>query len=387
MTASGRVFSASVILLSSFFLRELLHFASGRLLSFLAVKKITYEQERLFRETCRPLSFVPIVAGAYLALNVAHVPAHMAAYTRGALRILFIFNAVWLLYSSVDPAILMLKRQDGRSNAVVLSWVSRIAKFMIALTGCLLCLQRMDVHLGTLIASVGVVGLPFALGAQDMFKNIVSGMAIISEKRFGIGDFIRTENGGYPIEGIVEDIGFRSTLIRKFDKAPLYVPNNTLADAAVMNFSSRLYRRIDWNIQLEYRTSAAQLRYIRQEIEDYMTASPDFVNPPEATLQVRLNQFGQSSIDIAMICFTNTNVFTEFMEIKERLLLKVKEVVEESGAAFALPASSLYVEKIDRKPSVRELSPKLGKKLRPESGKDGQEKLNAELAFASKESI
>jgi MscS family membrane protein len=280
----------------------------------------------------------------------------------------------------------MRRKDRDNANMVVMTWAARITKFMIILVGASVVLRHWDVELTAVITSIGVVGVAVGLGAQDMFKSVISGIAILSEKRFNVGDIIRTENGGYPIEGIVENIGFRSTMIRKFDKAPMFVPNNALADAAVVNFSSRLYRRIDWVLRLEYRTTASQLRYIRQEIEGYMSCSDEFVKPPEGALQVRIDKFGESSIDILIICFTNTNVWVDFMEIKERLLLKIKEVVEQSGASFAIPASSLYIEKVDRSLAPRELSPELKRKIRKEDGAK-EEELDREFSFINKESI
>ena len=208
-------------------------------------------------------------------------------------------------------------------------------------------MENWGVKVSALIASLGIVGMAVALGAQDMFKNIISGVAIISEHRFSVGDIVKLEDIEKPIEGVIENIGFRSTMVRKFDRTLVFVPNSTLADAAVINFSSRMYRRIEWSLHLEYRTSAEQLRYIVKEIKKYIYDSPDFVKPPEAIAQVKLDGFGDSSINILIYCFTNTNVWAEWLKIKEELVLKIKEIVEEAGAGFAFPSSSVYIEKMD----------------------------------------
>ncbi len=82
------------------------------------------------------------------------------------------------------------------------------------------------------------------------------------------------------VEGVVETIGFRSTLIRRFDKAPVYVPNTALSDHAVTNFTQMTCRRINWTIGVEYRTTVAQLRVIRDDIETYLRGSSDIAQPP-----------------------------------------------------------------------------------------------------------
>jgi MscS family membrane protein len=180
-----------------------------------------------------------------------------------------------------------------------------------------------------------------ALGAQDLFKNLISGLLIIAERRFSPGDWVCVDGIA---EGTVETIGFRSTLIRRFDKAPLYVPNAKLSDNAVTNFSAMTHRRIYWMIGVEYRTTVAQLRQIRDGIEQYVLGSADFAKPPEVATFVRVDRFSDSSIDIMLYCFTKTTVWGEWLAIKEELAYKIKEIVAAAGTSFAFPSQSVYVE-------------------------------------------
>ena len=123
------------------------------------------------------------------------------------------------------------------------------------------------------------------------------------------------------------------------------------------------------SINLSYKTSSAQLRYIRQTIEKYLLDSEDFVKPPESILQVRYSQFGPYAIELLIYCFTNTNVFTDWLRIKEDLIFKIREVVEEAGASFAFPSSSVYVEKVDNKLERFDLPKKLKNKLQNQEQK------------------
>ena len=140
---------------------------------------------------------------------------------------------------------------------------------------------------------VRLFGVAVALGAQDLFKNLISGILIIAEKRFNTGDFIKVEG---TVEGIVETIGFRSTVVRRLDSAPVFVPNAQLSDTAVTNCPSRRHRRINWTIGLEYRTSVDQLRSIRDGIESYITKNDAFVKPPENILFVQRASLPVSSL-------------------------------------------------------------------------------------------
>jgi len=174
-----------------------------------------------------------------------------------------------------------------------------------------------------------------------MFKNLISGILIIAEKRFKIGHWIRV-NG--VVEGTVESIGFRSTVVRRFDKAPVFVPNSRLSDNVVINFSAMTHRRIYWKIGLEYRTTVDQLRRIRDAIEKYILDNSDFAKPPEVLLFVRVDSFNDSSIDMMLYCFTKTTKWGRWLEIKEELAYRIKEIVEGEGSGFAFPSQSLYIE-------------------------------------------
>jgi MscS family membrane protein len=150
---------------------------------------------------------------------------------------------------------------------------------------------------------------------------------------------------------VVETIGFRSTLVRRFDKAPVYVPNTALSDHAVTNFSQMTYRRINWTIGVEYRTTTPQLRTIRDDIESYLRSSSDIAQPPGAPMAVRIDAFSDSSIDILVYCFTVTTDWGEWLRVKEALAYRVREIVERAGASFAFPSQSIYVESLPAPPS------------------------------------
>ena len=110
--------------------------------------------------------------------------------------------------------------------------------------------------MGQLLPDLVLFGVALALGAQDTFKNLISGILILAERRFVIGDVV--EVPGYAL-GTVEHIGFRSTLIKQFDTATISIPNYVFSDTSIINFSKRKYRRIRWVIGLTYDTSSEQL--------------------------------------------------------------------------------------------------------------------------------
>ena len=173
-----------------------------------------------------------------------------------------------------------------------------------------------------------------------MFKNLISGILVLVEKRFKIGDWILVDG---IIEGIVEKIGFRSTTIRKFDKSLAIIPNFQFAENAVVNVSETSNWLISWIITLQYDTTVDQLKTIRNEIESYVKKSEDFNT--DIGIAVRIDKFSDSSIDMYVRCFTKTNSWNEMLSVKERLAIEIKQIVESNKASFAFPSQSIYIEK------------------------------------------
>ena len=173
-----------------------------------------------------------------------------------------------------------------------------------------------------------------------LFKNLISGILVLVEKRFKIGDWILVDG---IIEGIVEKIGFRSTTIRKFDKSLAIIPNFQFAENAVINVSETSNWLISWIITLQYDTTVDQLKTIRDQIENHINKSDDFKQ--SIGVAVRVDKFSDSSIDMYVRCFTKTNSWNDWLSVKERLAIEIKQIVESNKASFAFPSQSIYVEK------------------------------------------
>ena len=201
-------------------------------------------------------------------------------------------------------------------------------------------LELWGIKIGPIIAGLGLFGVAVALGAQDLFKNLISGILVLVEKRFKIGDWISVDG---IIEGIVEKIGFRSTTIRKFDKSLAIIPNFQFAENAVVNVSETSNWLISWIITLQYDTTIDQLKTIRNQIEDHIKKNEDFNT--RIGIAVRVDKFSDSSIDMYVRCFTNSSSWNEWLSVKERLALEIKQIVEKNNASFAFPSSSIYIEK------------------------------------------
>ena len=224
----------------------------------------------------------------------------------------------------------------------LLNWIIKAFKVLVLILGAAAVLELWGIKIGPIIAGLGLFGVAVALGAQDLFKNLISGILVLVEKRFKVGDWIIVEE---IIEGIVERIGFRSTVVRKFDKSIAIITNFQFAENAVINISETTNWRISWIITLQYDTTVDQLKKIRDEIDNYIISSKDYKKSDNTMHAVRIDKFSDSSIDMYVRCFTNTDRWSEWLKVKERLAIAIKEIVEKNKASFAFPSQSIYVEK------------------------------------------
>jgi MscS family membrane protein len=288
-----------------------------------------------------PIRFIPIVVGIYFAFEVANPEegANLAIAAGKIVRSLVVFNIFWGLYCAITPLTFLLGRLEEIFSTEMVSFLVKIMKGIIAGIGAATVLELWGIEVGPIIAGLGIVGVAVALGAQDLFKNLISGFLILAEKRFKAGDWVKVDD---IVEGTVEKIGFRSTMIRRFDRAPTIVPNAMFADRALTNFSEMTHRRIYWKIGVEYSTTVAQMQVITEQIRDYLMGNADFAQPHEATMFVVTDSFNASSIDIMIYCFTKTTNWGDWLDIKQDFAYAIKGIVEGAGTGFAFPSISIY---------------------------------------------
>ncbi len=297
-----------------------------------------------------PLKFFPVVIGFFIAssyLDLSNENQNFIDLLNRSLITIFIF---WLLHQLIIPFSFFIKNFESKISKPLVDWTLKGLRILVFILGSVAILELWGIRVGPVIAGLGLFGVAVALGAQDLFKNLISGIMILMEKRFTVGDVILVSG---EVEGVVEQIGFRSTLVRRFDSTPVMVPNYKFAEQSVTNYTRRHHRRIRWLIGLEYRTTIDQLRDIRKEISTLIENENDFAKNENASFYVRIDSFSDSSIDMLVQTFTVTNDWGEFLKIKESLAVKIIEIVEKNSAGFAFPSQSLYVEKFPNdKPEI-----------------------------------
>ncbi|WP_413283106.1 mechanosensitive ion channel family protein [Vibrio sp. MA40-2] len=256
--------------------------------------------------------------------------------TLKTLLIISIF--IWIvlrLIHNVEEHVLQQKNRDETTVQAI----AKVARLLFIVMGTLSIMQTLGLSLSGLLTFGGVGGLIVGLAAKDLLSNFFGGMMIYFDRPFKVGDWIRSPDR--EIEGTVERIGWRMTIIRTFDKRPLYVPNSIFSNIVVENPSRMLNRRIYETIGLRYQ-DAHKVDDIIKDVKIMLQNHPDL--DMSQTLIVNFNSFGPSSLDFFLYSFTKTVNWVRFHEVKQDVLLKVMEIIHKHDADVAFPTQTLKVE-------------------------------------------
>ena len=328
-------------ILRSFFARFLI----GRI--YKIVRKTKTEVDDVVVKVIEgPLKFLPVVVGFFIATSYIDFNSDLIGFIEKANRTLITVFIFWLLHQLIVPFSFLIKNFEEKLTTALVDWTLKGLKVIVVILAIVAILELWGIKVGPVIAGLGLFGVAVALGAQDLFKNLISGIMILMERRFMIGDVIHVSGEA---EGTVEQIGFRSTLIRQFDSNIVTVPNFKFAEQSFTNYSRRVHRRIKWIIGLEYRTTIEQLKNIRNNVKNYIDNNDLFANDGSSYYKssfVRIENFSDSSIDMMVECFVNAPEWVKFIETKEKLAIQIKEIVENEKAGFAFPSQSIYVESL-----------------------------------------
>ncbi len=233
----------------------------------------------------------------------------------------------------VDPG--YLRKPMDKTTAVA---VGKLLRISVIITAVLIALQSMGYSISGVLAFGGIGGIAVGFAAKDLLANFFGGLMIYLDRPFTVGDWIRSPDKN--IEGTVEDIGWRLTRIRTFDKRPLYVPNATFTQIAVENPSRMLNRRIYETVGIRY-DDAGKMQAIVNDVKTMLQRHEAIDN--EQMIMVNFNEFAPSSLDFFLYCFTKTTQWAKFHEIKQDVMLKILAIIDRHGAECAFPTSTVHV--------------------------------------------
>jgi MscS family membrane protein len=307
-------------------------------------KTQTNLDEKLLYAFEKPIKSAIILIGIFFSAKyfTSQLGYTTSNFSISLIRSILIGLFSWGLYNlTMEDSLLYNKLQEKFNfsiDKIIYTFLAKIIRFvLIALTLSIIA-EEFGFNVNGFITGLGIGGLAVALAAQDTLGNIFGGFAIILDKPFSIGDWIKSDSG----EGTVEDISFRSTKIRTFSNAIITVPNSKLSNESITNWTKMQKRRITFNIAITYNTPINKLEICINKIKQ-MLLNHSEVHPE--TIFVNFDKINTSSLDIFLYFFTNTTNWGEFLDIKENINYKIMGILQEENISLAYPSRSIYIEK------------------------------------------
>ena len=325
------------LLLRKIFTRIIISF-----LTLIARKTETSIDDRIIEALTEPFRFAFVVVGIHLFFLLIFKEN---TFIKLALESLIIITIFWALIAIVEALKGILYRYSDANDHLskeMSAFIVRIIKIVIFAIGLSAILYSWGVNVTALIASLGLGGLAFALAAKDAASNLFSSIALLMDKSIKVGEWVKIGS----VEGVVEDVGMRTTKIRSFQKSLITVPNQVVANSPIENFSRRGIRRIKMRIGLTYDTTSEQIENITQEIRGMLKAHPGISQ--KDTILVNFDSFGDSALSIFIYTFARTAVWAQYLETLEDINIKIMHIVEKNQSSFAFPSQSLYLESMPK---------------------------------------
>lgn len=356
---------AVAILLLCLIFKRLLSKIITRVISPLVGRTENTFDDLLLQSIRRPLELLVLIGGLFIALQVLQLPTdpiNLQQLGQSIIKGLFTFNIAWVLFNAVDileqTTARWAKRTGSPLDEHLLPFIRKTTRSFIVVLAIVLIIQNLGYSISGLLASLGIGGLAVALAAKDTLSNIFGSIMILLDRPFRVGDWVKTGD----LEGVVEEIGFRSTKIRTFAKTMITVPNNIIATTAVNNFSRMPKRRIKMTVGVSYDSSPQQMRdavsAIRTMLEQHPAINQDF-------MLVNFTAFSASTLDILVYCFTSTTNWGEYLQAREDVCLKIMDIVAGLNMELAFPSQSLYLHDMTSTDETLEPAPQQQERSTP----------------------
>ncbi len=286
----------------------------------------------------KPVGYLLLIWGLYTAVSILPLPDGPVA---GVAKVLVDATIVWFLFRSVDVGVHYLSRLAARTESKLddqlVPMLKKALKVTIGVIGFVWIVQHLGYSVSSLIAGLGIGGLAVALALQDTLANFFGAVFLFLDRPFAVGDWIKLGD----VEGVVEEIGFRSTRVRTWPATLVTVPNKTVANATVDNWSRMPKRRVTQTVGVTYETTADQMeqvvKAIREIVENDEGVDKEFI-------VIRFTDFGESSLNILVYYFTRATALADHLATKERINLAIMRTVRAMGLSIAFPTRTIYFE-------------------------------------------
>jgi MscS family membrane protein len=307
-------------------------------------EKVHLTENRLddivFAAMSRPIGWIIWLQGLAIAADVILVRTESAIFTYAdSVRDIGVLVCItWFVLGMIRGSEELYIETAEQMDKTTAHALGKLLRLVVIITASLVILQTLGYSISGVLAMGGVGGIAVGFAAKDLLANFFGGLIVYLDRPFAVGDWIRSPDR--EIEGTVETIGWRVTVIRNFQSQPMYVPNSVFTTVIVENPSRMKNRRIYETIGLRY-TDLTNMDKVVSEVEA-MLRQHEAIDA-DKTMMVNFNKFGASSLDFFIYCFTHTTSWVEFHEVKQDVMLQIADIIKANHAEIAFPTSTIHL--------------------------------------------
>lgn len=290
----------------------------------------------------KALKGIFLCIGIYIAILVLNLPENWFILCSKIIRIFIIINTARVVAELISPESKIMRKvgesEKFSENKVAISVISKVIKVILYIIAGFMIIADLGYDLSGLITGLGLSSVVIALAAQELAENLLSGLAIVTDKPFEIGDYIQVGSNA----GTVEEIKFRSTKIRTAENAIVTIQNSKIVSESVVNVSKIDKRRIDLSLRLPLDTTVSQISELIESIKLVLYSNTEVISN---SLQVNVGEITEDAIKISIYFFVNIIEFTEFLKFKTKANLSIIKLLEDKNVKLSYPSTNVYMKK------------------------------------------
>lgn len=334
-----------------------LQIAIGVLLFFILLRKVLStivikiyykltKSEKIAKESSmyKPLNTFFVLLGVFCMINILPTSNEVLVFMDAAFYIILIYFITKAISTLLTEDSIVGKRIFRNSkNTAVNRFICIAAKIILWIVSFLIVMAKLGIDVSIfsgLFAGLGVASAAAALAAQDTVKSILSGIAILTDKPFVIGDWIEVDK----YQGTVIDITFRSTRIKSYDNSVVTIPNSTITTNYVVNWNRLTSRRFDCVLSLALDTPSDKIQKMVREIKLVLENDPNVI---KETVQVNLYDITNTSCNIKIYLYVREAEYAKFLKAKQNMLCNILYLFEKENVDLAYPTQNVYIKRKD----------------------------------------
>ncbi len=332
---------------AGFLIKIIVHHIMALVFKLVSSKTETEWDDKIVAAVRGPIGYVAATGFWYLCLRLLQFQDPLLTGLSKLLNVLMGIFLIWMGHKLVcvfmDFLQVITSKTESTLDDQLLPVASKTLKVLVVGLGAMIIIQNLGINVLSLVAGLGVGGLAFALAAKDTAANLFGSLTIFSARPFLMGDWIRIGD----TEGIVEEIGLRSTRIRTFEKTLIIIPNATVANSTIINVSARQqWRRTYVTLGLTYDTPVEKIEAFLEGSKNILLASPQ---TDKENMHVAFTGYGASSLNVMLYFFLDSPGYADELMGRQKIYLQIKKLAEELKIAFAFPTQTLHLESMPGK--------------------------------------